>query len=410
VLLVRLLDETAAFLPAGTLEAFRADLGLTYTQAGTVLAAVAPGALLGGVCAAAADRRSRRVIAAGGAFAFAAALAAFALGGSLPVLVVAAFVMGVASTAMVEAAEVALVEMAGDDLRRYLARSNLLGTIGDLAGPALIGAVALAGFSWRAVFALGAVLLAAYGALLAAAPLRPPGGGADGAEPPSTVGTVLAVVRDPAVWVLGLVLALMLPFDEPLFGFMIALLEQERGASASVAMLVALVGVCGGLLSYTVLARRFEGVDDRRLLVGSVLAMGAAAVVIAVVPVLAVAALGAFVASVGLSLAWLAVQHRTLTLRPGQVGTTNAVVGTIESAGFWIPVAIGALADRAGLVAAVAAFGLLGLVLAALARLQVMGMRRGRSEAGLGTRTVSTPSSMDATTPSSSTSPGSTTS
>ena len=70
--------------------------------------------------------------------------------------------------------------------------------------------------------------------------------------------------------------------------------------------------------------------------------------------------MAAFVASVGLSLAWLAIQHRSLTLRPGQVGTTKAVLGTIESTGFWIPVAIGAVADRAGLTVAVGSFGMVG--------------------------------------------------
>jgi len=75
-------DETAWFLPSGTLEQFRADLGLTYAEAGTVLALAAPGAIVGSVFSAAADHRSRRLIAAGGALGFGVALAAFAAGGS----------------------------------------------------------------------------------------------------------------------------------------------------------------------------------------------------------------------------------------------------------------------------------------------------------------------------------------
>lgn len=138
-------DESAAFLPSGTLESFRSDLGLTYAQAGTVLAAVAPGALLGTGFAAAADRVSRRVIAATGTFAYAASLAAFAAGGSFALLAISSFAMGAASTAMVDAAEVALVDLAGDDLRRYLTRSNLLATVGDLVGPAVIAAVTVSG-------------------------------------------------------------------------------------------------------------------------------------------------------------------------------------------------------------------------------------------------------------------------
>ncbi len=143
-------------------------------------------------------------------------------------------------------------------------------------------------------------------------------------------------------------------------------MQQDRGASTAIATGVALVGVSGGLLSYTVLARRFEAVGDHRLLLGSVSAMAVGAVVMAVAPVVAVVALAALVTSVGLNLAWLALQHRSLTLRPGQVGTTKAVLGTIEFTGFWIPVAIGVLADRAGLVVAVASYGVLGAALVGL--------------------------------------------
>lgn len=368
VLLARLADESAVFLPFGALESFRADLGLTYAEAGTVLAAIAPGALVGGVFAAAADRYSRRVISAGGAFGFALALALFAVGGSFGMLAAGAFLMGMSSTAMVDGAEVALVDLAGDDLRRYLARSNLLATVGDLLGPVLLGGAVVLGLSWRTAFAAGAVLMTLYALALSAAPLPPPvrAGAGEGDGDKAPLGLV-AVLRDPAVWVLGVMGLLMIPFDEPLVGFTVALLEQDRGASPAVATAVAFVGIIGGVVAFTTLARRFEAVDDHRLLLGSVAAMGAGAVTIAVVPVLAVVAVAGFVTAIGLSLAWLAVQHRSLLLRPGQVGTTKAVLGAIESTGAWLPMAIGALADRAGLTWAVGSFGIVGGVLVALA-------------------------------------------
>jgi MFS family permease len=333
VLVARLADESAIFLPFGALESFRADLGLTYAQAGAVLAAIAPGALAGGVFAAAADRYSRRVISAGGAFGFALALALFAFGGSFAVLAAGAVLMGMASTAMVDAAEVALVDMAGEDLRRFLARSNLLATVGDLLGPALLAGAVVLGLSWRAAFGVGAVLMTLYALALSGAPVPPParaaGGGEEGGGRPGLV----AVLRDPAVWVMGVIGLLMVPFDEPLVGFTVALLEQDRGASPAVATVVAFIGITGGVLAFTVLARRFEEVDDHRLLTGTVAVMAAGAVTIAVVPVLAVVAVAGLVTAIGLSLAWLAVQHRSLLLRPGQVGTTNAVLGAIQSTG-----------------------------------------------------------------------------
>jgi FSR family fosmidomycin resistance protein-like MFS transporter len=368
VLLARLADESAIFLPFGALESFRADLGLTYAQAGGVLAAIAPGALVGGVFAAAADRYSRRVISSGGAFGFAVALAMFAFGGSFAVVAAGAFLMGMASTAMVDGAEVALVDLAGDDLRRFLARSNLLATVGDLLGPALLAGAVVLGLSWRAAFGVGAVLMGVYALALSGAPLPPPArvaGGDDDEEGGRRPG-VVAVLRDPAVWVMGVIGLLMVPFDEPLVGFTVALLEHERGASAAVATVVAFAGIIGGVLAFTVLARRFEEVDDHRLLTWSVAVMAAGAVTIAMVPVLAVVAVAGLVTAIGLSLAWLAMQHRSLLLRPGQVGTTNAVLGAIGSTGAWLPLAIGALADRAGLTWAVGSFGIVGAVLVAL--------------------------------------------
>lgn len=365
VLLARLADESAIFLPFGSLESFRADLGLTYAQAGTVLAAIAPGAVIGGVFSAAADRYSRRVIAAGGAFGFALSLALFAGGRSFSILLLAGLVMGTASTAMVDGAEVALVDLAGDDLRRYLARSNLLATIGDLIGPVLVAGTLFVGLSWRAAFVVGAGLMALYALALAGAPLPAPAPAADG-DGEEARPRFVTVLRDPAVWLLGLIGLLMVPFDEPLVGFTVALLEQERGASAGVASVVAFIGITGGVLAFTVLARRFEDVDDHRLLLGSVAAMTAGAVVIAVVPVLAVVAVAGLVSAIGLSLAWLAVQHRSLSLRPGQVGATNAVLGAVESAGAVLPVAIGAIADQAGLGWAVGSFAIVGVAMFAL--------------------------------------------
>ncbi|MCA1690776.1 MAG: MFS transporter [Actinobacteria bacterium] len=321
VLLVRLADESAAFLPSGTLESFRTDLGLSYTQAGAVLSAIAPGALVGAGFAAAADHYSRRVIAAGGALSFAVSLAAFGL----------------------------------------------------LMGPALVGGVAFAGLSWRVAFLIGAAAMALYALALSAVPLPAPPAApeeADGARSPAR-SKLRAVLRDPVVWVLGLIGLLMNPFDEPLVGFTIALLEQERGASSAAATLVAFVGVSGGVLTFTVLARRFEDTSDARLLLGAAVTMTVGTLAIATVPIIAVVALASFVASVGLNLAWLAVQHRSLTARPGEVGTTNAVLSAVEFSGFWIPAAIGAVADGLGLVPAVASYALLGALLIGLARSQL---------------------------------------
>ena len=68
---VRFFDEMASFMPTGTLESFRDDLDLTYTQAGAVLIAIAPGAFVGNAASIAADFTSRRLIIVAGALGYA---------------------------------------------------------------------------------------------------------------------------------------------------------------------------------------------------------------------------------------------------------------------------------------------------------------------------------------------------
>lgn len=145
------------------------------------------------------------------------------------------------------------------------------------------------------------------------------------------------------------------------------------------ATVVALIGVSGGLITFTVLARRSAAIADERLLVMAAMTMTVGVAAMAVVPAAALVAAAAFATSIGLNLGWLALQHRTLTLRPGQVGTTKAVVSAIELVGFVTPVVLGAVADRISLTAAVGLCAVLGGVLTALA---VLSGRRRLAPAG----------------------------
>jgi MFS family permease len=377
VLVVRLVDENLWFLPAGTMESFRSELGLTYGQAGVVLAAAGPGTLAALPLTASLDHRSRRVVAAGGAFGMALSLAAFAAAGSFAVLVAAGFVMGAAATAMVDAAEVALVDLVPPDhLRSFLARTNLLAAAGDLLGPLLVSGVFFVGWSWRAAFWIGAVAVALYGLVLARTPLPgPPSVRADAAadqdapadEPASTGPTppwlvLRAVLADRRVWAVGAVSLLLDPFDEPFLGFTVALLQQERGASAGAAGLVAMVTVAGGLFAFAMAEPRLRRVRDDRMLQSAALAMAVGSLLVVLGSVVVVALAG-FLVAAGLNLTWLAVQHRSLTLRPGEAGTTRAVLSAIEFNSFLVPIAFGVLADRVSLVAVMVAYvGLAGVV------------------------------------------------
>jgi hypothetical protein len=69
---------------------------------------------------------------------------------------------------------------------------------------------------------------------------------------------------------------------------------------------------------------------------------------------------------------WVAIQARTLGLRPGQAGTTAAVTGTIAMIALPFPAVVGAVADRFGLGPAISLYlgaaVLLAVLLVALRR------------------------------------------
>jgi MFS family permease len=363
VLAVRLVDEANAFLLPGTFEPLRDDLDLTYAQVSGAFVAIAVGAVAGSGLTVLADYRSRRAIAAGGALGFAASLLLIAVADGLAALLVGSFLVGIASTAMVDAAEIALADLAGDRLERHLTTQNLLGAAGDLLGPTLVIAVLAAGASWRWCFAIAAGVSAVYGLWLAALPFPPPHEQDEG----HTVRAGLAsVLRDRRVWLAGVVLLLLGPLDEPLLAFFIAHLEDAGGLSGAGATAVATATIVGEIAGYASLRRRAGklGAD------AGALAVAVTAMVLAPEPV--TATIAALAAGVALARSWTTVQATVLRLRATQAGTVKAVTSTIETVGWGLPLVAGAVADAVDVTAGLAAFAVLAwalaLAAAALAR------------------------------------------
>jgi predicted MFS family arabinose efflux permease len=356
-------DETVAFLPFGALEPLRRDLDLSYAK-GAVLLGLYPGiGLVGGVFGVLADRHSRRLIGAGGALGYAAGLMLFAVGTNFPILVTAIALMGFAGDAMIRATDVALVDVAGDRIELAVARGTLLGTIGDVAGPALLAACLTTGLGWRAAFVAAGLGMAGYGLLLASQPLpgpsrRPRAGPDDDSQPR---GEVVAVLRDRRVLRLGLLSALVDVFDEPFLAFAIAYLVASRNQSAGVAALTAGVGLAGGVAA-AAWASRAERSDITPSAIGALLVGGVGALVLAAHPV--VAALGAAGVGAAVNLAWISLEARVLTLRPGQAGTTSAVVSAVAQVAVLVPLVAGVVADGAGVTTALLLYLVLSIVFA----------------------------------------------
>ena len=242
-----------------------------------------------------------------------------------------------------------------------LARTNLLGSIGDLLGPIVLTVAVVTGVGWRPVFAVSAVLMLGYSAVLARQPLPPPR--PDGSRPWSVVRAVLA---DRRVWSLAAAMGLLTTLDEPFVGFLIASFE-ERSLSAGVA--TALVGaiVLGSVLGFGVLALRGDSIPGRAAVVGGTATTGAS-VVLVVAPWPIVLAAAGLVFGAGVALVWVVLQASVFRMRPGQAGTTEAVVSALASFELLVPPLVGITADAVGLAGAMWIYvGLSGALMLVLA-------------------------------------------
>jgi predicted MFS family arabinose efflux permease len=381
LLVAGFVDETVAFLPFGALEPLRRDLDLSYSQ-GAALLALYPGiGVLGGVFGVLADRRSRRLIAAGGAFGYAAGLLLFAAGTSFPMLVVAIALMGFAGDAMIRATDVALVDVAGEKIELAVARATLLGTVGDLVGPALLAACLASGLGWRAAFVAAGLGMAAYGLLLATQPFPAPHPRPDQADGSRPRGEVVAVLRDRRVLRLGLLSALVDVFDEPFVAFAIVYLTVARGQPAGVAALTAGVGLAGGVAAAAWASRAHRSAITPSAIAG-LLVGGVGAILVA--PHLVVAAAGAGGVGAAVNLAWISLEARILTLRPGRAGTTSAVVSAVGQVAVVVPLIAGVVADRAGVAQALLLYLAMALVYGVATRPERTPERRPVTASGKG--------------------------
>jgi predicted MFS family arabinose efflux permease len=371
--LVRFADEWTTFFPAGALEPIRRDLSLTYAEIAGVLVALSAGGLVGTFFVIAADYVSRRLLASLGAAAYGLAMIAFGAGHSLTVLLAAAFVWGAASDAFVHASEVALVDLAGGELGRTLARMNAWASVGDLLGPATLAAAALLGFGWRGAFLGGGAAMLGYAAWLAWRPMPPP-------HPPARMANPLAgvwqVVRDREVLLLAALIGLFSLLDEPLDAFIIAYLERVRGFSPSLATVPVAAVLVGGMLGFATFERLTERRSPRAVVLTCAVSMVAvlpAAMFLTSMPLQVVAA-----AAFGLAGAVLynSLETAVLSLRPGQAGATGAVVSTVGMAGMGFPALVGALADAHGLAAGLAVYAAVPPVILLLAAAWRRGRRR----------------------------------
>lgn len=372
LLFVRFADEWFTFFPFGAVVPIRAELDLSYAEAGIVFASLTVGGILGHGFTVAADFVSRRLLASLGAAAYGLCMIAFGLADSWQVLALAGFAWGASSDAFVHGCEIALVDLARENLAPALARVNVLGAVGDLLGPLTLAGALAAGLSWRVPLLGGGALMLLYAAVLAGQRFPRPQPREDARTP---VAAVLAVVRDRRIVVLALIAGLFSLLDEPFWGFTIALLERDRDLATAIVT----AGVAGGIVGYLLVdaVTRRLATRPALLITGVAVLLTVAGIIVATPVILIGAAAVAF--GLGGALFYSVLQATYLGLRPGQAGSTEAVVSTIGLAGAAFPPLVGAVSDAAGLGSGLALYALAAALMLALV-LIAPGATRGEAE------------------------------
>ncbi|MGB3440188.1 MAG: MFS transporter [Actinophytocola sp.] len=362
LLLVRFFDETVAYLPYAAVESIRADVDLTYAQAGFLLFLYPGIGLLTTPFGVLVDRCDRRVLAAIGGLGSGAGLFLFAAAGDFRTLFAAVCVMGTLGDLLVTAGEVSLVEIAGDNVEPALARANLLAAVGDLAGPLLLATALWSGLGWRAAFWTAGLMMVAYGVWLATRPLPRP---VREEEEQSALGALMSVVRDRRVIVAGLLVAVIVAFDDTFIGFAVAFLITEQDLSPALATVATGAGLTGGVAA-AAWASRTNG--RRAGLRTCAVALAAGVFLLLLAPATVTAAIAMALVGAAVNLAWIILQARYMTLRPGQAGATSSVAEAVSQVGVTTPLVIGLLADHTGLGPAMWLYGAVAVVFVVSAR------------------------------------------
>jgi MFS transporter, FSR family, fosmidomycin resistance protein len=202
-LAVELVDELVDGTKSAALPLIRQGLGLSYAQLG-LLASVP--LLLGSLIElplgvmAGQGRRRRLAVLAGGAV-FILTLVAAAAARSFAGLLAAFVIFFPASGAFVSLTQSGLMDADPGRREQHMARWELAGSAGSVAGPFVLIAVLAAGGGWRSAFGVLAVAAAAAWLGVARNPPRPAPGDEHPARPgaAAAVRQVLAALRRPGV-------------------------------------------------------------------------------------------------------------------------------------------------------------------------------------------------------------------
>lgn len=363
-LAVEFVDELVDGAKGAALPLIRHDLGLSYAQIGLLFSVpLLLGSLIElpvGIAAGYGSRR-RRAVALGG-IVFVAAVAAMASARSFPVLLVGFVAFFPAAGAFVSLTQAELMDADTGRREHHMAVWTVVGSLGALAGPALVLAVVAFGGSWRIAFLVSA---AAGGAALAgiarAGPSRIAAGRSDTVPPPSARDVLDGLRGDGVLRWLALLQVSDLLLDV-LTGFVaLYVVDVVRAPPAWGAAAVA-IRRGSGVLGEAALVPLLDRLPGLSVLATGTVVAGIAYPAFLLVPGLAPKLVALGIVSVGTAPWYPVLQAQLYAALDGHSAVAVTLNSAAGLAGGLAPLAVGLAAQRFGLSAALAGLAVVPIV------------------------------------------------
>jgi MFS family permease len=265
-----------------------------------------------------------------------------------------------------------LMDAYPDERERWMTRWTLMGAIGDTATPLLIIGATATGLGWRAALAIAGALHLIHALVLSRVRLETTttdGDSEDDDEPSGSIWDNLrAALRDRELMLWLGACALCCLLDEILVAFGVLFLRDELNAGVDVQALAFLVAALCGVLGLFLTDRLLHRVNPLHLLIAT--SVATAVVFVLWLQVRSIPASVILLGLIGLFCAPLypICAARAYAARPGQAGLVAALDQLFAPLPLLAPLVVGFVADRFGIVVALAILLLqpLGVALAAV--------------------------------------------
>jgi MFS family permease len=356
LLFVDFIDEFSSGVPTVGIPGIQSNFELSYSAAAFLVftGPILVGWILEPPLFLLADRYSKKWFVCGGLLVMGLLELTIGLSGAFPVVAGALLLFGAASGAGVSLSQATLMDTYPEQRERLMARWVFMGAAGDLAAPALFWLLAIFALGWREAFVISGAIVLVYAIVLSRQSFPPPVRGGDEDDDLPLTAALRMAFRDRKLllWLFGSWLCGLM--DELLVGFGVLHLREHLGADSETRSLILMCMMAGEILGRVFLDRLLSRFEPLKLLI-----FACAGTVISYVAWLAASdpiSSGAWMFASGLFAGSLypiakAQAYRAL---PGRSGMLNAMAHIFTPLDLALPLALGFVADRFGLLPALA--------------------------------------------------------